>query len=396
MVKSISDKLTQLKASETVLFDAKVKSKEALGERIISLVTGDPVEGTPSSICQGAIEAIQKNQTKYGASAGLIQLRESVSQKLKKDNQLNYSPKQIVISSGVKQSVSVILTVLLNIGDEVIIPSPYWVTYPNLVSLCSAKPIIIEGSFENNLKLTPEQLENSITPRTKLVILNSPNNPTGVVYTKDELQALSNIILKYDLYCLSDEIYEKIIYGQAEHFSIAACSGMLERTIVVNGFSKAYAMTGWRLGYSASPTLIATAISHFQSQSSHHPSMISQYAGLVALQQEVEFPKQLKQSLEFKKKNVENILNTIENIQFQSPQGAFYFLIDIQYYLKRSFLKDSKELSIYLLENYGIGVMSGSAFGKEGMIRISFTASESDLKQGLKLLKQGLESLTSI
>ena len=393
MLKPLSEKVLNLKPSPTILLDTEVKKRISNQETIINMIVGETIESTPSSICQTAIEAIQKNKTKYGATSGLAQLKTGISQQLKSEFNLHYQDTQIVVSAGVKQSISQAFISLLNRNDEVIIPAPYWVTYPDLVSLCEAKPVIIRTKFENYFKLTAQELESSITSKTKLVVLNSPNNPSGAVYTHDELNALAQVIVKHNLYCLSDEIYHKIIYDKQTYTSMAQCLQMQERTILVDGFSKAYAMTGWRLGYSVSPPHIAQKIADLQSQMTHHPSMISQYGGIAALKEQ-KFVKQLKNSLEEKRNIVLNFLQNISDVSFQIPVGAFYFWLNIESFLKSSHsISNSQELSRYLLQKFSVAVMPGSAFGVEGMIRLSFTLDKGLLKQGLKLLQQGLTSL---
>ncbi|MBF0432890.1 MAG: pyridoxal phosphate-dependent aminotransferase [Fibrobacteria bacterium] len=392
-MKPFANRVNKLSVSQTVAIDTKAKALLAAGKDIISLGAGEPSESTPDFICDAAYRATKEGKTKYAAAAGIPELKEEICKKFKKDNVLRYHLDNITISSGAKHCIFNSLLALINPGDEVIIPSPYWVTYPELVTFLGGVPIIIPGDVNTQFKISAKQLASVITPRTKLFILNSPCNPTGTVYSHDELSELSDVIVKNDIYCLSDEIYEKILYDNHKHHCIASLNDDIKkRSIVVNGVSKSYAMTGWRIGYTACEISLAKVIGKIQSQSTLHPATPSQYAALAALKSGNDFIGTMTEGLKRNRQTVIQYLEEIPSISFTEPAGAFYFFIDVSKFLKanNTGISNSTDLCTYLLDDFLLATVPGSAFGHEGFIRISFTAPPAKLAEGLQRLKQAL------
>jgi aspartate aminotransferase len=368
--------------SQTLAIDAKAKQLKAAGQDVISFAAGEPDFDTPDHIKAAAMGAIEDGFTKYTPSSGTAELREAIAEKFYKDNGLNYKPSQIVVNCGAKHSCFNAILATINPGDEVIIPAPYWLSYPEMVRMVGGEPFIVETRREEGYKLKPEALREAISPATRMLILNSPGNPTGAVYTERELCELAEVAMEEDLIILSDEIYEKLVYGNAKHISIASISeGTYERTITVNGFSKAYAMTGWRLGYVAAPQNIASAIDSLQSHSTSHPTSFAQkgaYAALKAPQDcvavmRVEFDKRRQRAVE--------ILKAMPGIELAEPQGAFYLLPDIS-----ATRMSSAEFASELLEKEKVAVVPGIAFGNDYTIRISYATS-------MELIEKGLERI---
>jgi aspartate aminotransferase len=398
-MKSLSLRSIQLAPSLTVAIDTKAKEMIAQGLDVVALGAGEPDFDTPERIKQAAVEAIAHNKTRYTAPDGILALKEAVCRKLNRENQLTYKPSQIVISSGAKHCVFNALLALVNPGDEVIIPAPYWVTYPELVRFLGGVPVILEARIEQGFRITPKQLEDAITPRTKLLILNSPNNPSGAVYPEATLQEFARILVHHDIYCLSDEIYEHMIY-EGKHVSIASFGAEIqERTIVVNGVSKSYAMTGWRIGYLAASAPIAQAIAKIQGQATHHPSNISQWASIEALDHGREFYTQMREAFRKRRQFVLHELAQIPLVQAPNPEGAFYaFPQTSLYYGKKrpdgTIIHGSLDLCNWLLESQKLAIIPGAAFGMDDCVRLSYAASDTLLHKALERFKAGLAELT--
>ena len=387
---SLSNRIQKVKPSSTLAVAAKAAELKAQGKDIIGLGTGEPDFDTPDSIKQAAIQAIHDGATKYTAVDGTASLKAAIISKFKRDNALDYSAEQILVSSGGKQSFFNLCQALLNQGDEVIIPAPYWVSYPDIALLADATPVIIETTIENQLKITPEQLENAITNNTKLFVINSPSNPTGVAYNKAELSALADVLLKYpDVLIATDDMYEHIIWADGGFVNILnACPELYERCIVLNGVSKAYAMTGWRIGYAAGPELLIKAMKKVQSQSTSNPAAVSQYAAEAALSGDQSCITNMLN--EFKKRHdyVVSELNSIPGVRCLKSDGTFYAFPDTSELALKVGCKNDSEFAEYLIEQVGLALVPGSAFGAVGHLRISYAASMETLENAISRLKK--------
>jgi aspartate aminotransferase len=397
-MKPLASRMGLISPSMTVAIDSKAKELKAAGKDVVGLGAGEPDFDTPEHIKAAAIKSIQDGMTKYTPPAGMLPMKEAICRKFKRENNLDYKNDNIVVSSGAKHSITNVLLALIEEGDEVIIPTPYWVTYPELVKFVGGKPVFVEAGVENEFRITPEQLEAAITPKTKMVIINSPSNPTGSLYTEDTLRQFAEIIVRHDLYCMSDEIYEHLLYDEEKHASIASFGPeIFERTIVVNGVSKAFAMTGWRIGYIGASAKIAKAMSTVQSQATHHPANASQYASIAALDGGLESVKTM--GVEFVKRRdfVVSELRSIEGVQIPTPKGAFYAFPDVSTYLGKSVngrkIEGSIDLCAFLLEDQLLAVVPGAAFGADGCIRLSYATGMATLEEALKRLKAGLAKL---
>jgi len=380
----ISERIKQLAPSLTLEVSAKAKELKSQGIDVIDFGAGEPDSDSPFEVKQAGIEAIQNNFTHYTAVGGIDELKQVIVNKFRIENNIDYTPEQILVSSGAKHSIHNIMQALLNLGDEVLIPLPYWVSYPEQVKLAQANPILVESN--QDFKVTPELLKEKLTNQTKLLILNSPNNPSGAVYTKNELQALADFIIENNLLVLSDEIYEKLIY-ETEHISIASLNEEIKnRTIVVNGVSKSYAMTGWRIGYCAGPVPIIKAATKYQGQTTSNPTSISQKAAIAALNSQSSFVQDMKQEYEKRMNYVHKVLNTIPGIKINKPAGAFYFFIDVSNFYNDK-IKDSISFSKLLLDKVKVVVVPGAAFGMDNFIRISYSIALEDIEKGLQKLK---------
>lgn len=393
----LSDKVRQISPSPTLSITAKANKMKAEGINVIGFGAGEPDFDTPTNIKEAAKKAIDKGFTKYTPTAGIKELKEAICAKFKKDNNLDYAPDEILVSCGAKHSIFNVIIAMCADGDEVILPSPYWVSYPEMVKIAGAKVVVLNTSQETNFKITPKQLEKAINRNTKLLVLNSPSNPTGMVYNKEELAALSRVILKAGIYCLSDEIYEKVIYDEP-HISIASLSHeMKQKTIVVNGVSKAYAMTGWRIGYCAGPKELIQAMSNLQDHSTSNPTSIAQAASVEALtgsQSEL-----VRMVLEFKKRRdfmIERI-NSIKGLRTIKPQGAFYCWVDICGILNKSIngkkISDSFAFTDALLNNAHVAVVPGGVFGDNNYIRLSYATSMENIIEGLNRIERFINKL---
>ncbi|MBN2259025.1 MAG: pyridoxal phosphate-dependent aminotransferase [Clostridiales bacterium] len=391
----ISNKLATVTPSFTIGISTKVKELKSKGINVTNLSIGEPDFLTPENIKEAAIKAIQNNMTKYDAAAGLLELRQAISKKLKADNHLEYTPSQIVVSSGAKHSITNTLMAILNPNDEVIVPAPYWVSYPEMVKLTGGIPIFIDTKKENSFKLQPTELENAITKKTKAIFITNPSNPTGIIYSKEELKPLVDICVKNNIYIISDEIYEKISFG-SEFTSIASFSKeAYDLTITVNGLSKAASMTGWRIGYTASNEELAKAMGSIQGHLVSHPSTISQWAALEAMVNSEESTHEMVRIYKERKELIVEILKNIPQVSYIEPQGAFYFFIDISNLKDKLTYTDSLSLKVCddLLEKHLVAFVPGIAFGNDDFIRMSYATSMENIEKGLQELKKYAESL---
>ncbi|MBZ4655554.1 MAG: aminotransferase class, partial [Thermoanaerobacter sp.] len=380
--------------SMTLEITAKAKQLKAQGVDVIDFGVGEPDFDTSDYIKEAAIDAIKKGYTKYTPSSGISELKKAVCNKLLKDNSLKYQPEQIVISNGAKHSIYNALCAILNPGDEVIIPVPYWLSYPEMVRLAYGKPVFVKTKAENDFKITAEELKNAITSKTKALILNTPNNPTGSVYTKEELEELAKIIEEANIFVISDEIYEKLIY-EGSHISIASLNEKIkELTILVNGMSKAYAMTGWRIGYTASSLEIAKVMSNIQSHTTSNPNSIAQYASVAALSGDETVIKRMAE--EFNKRRIYMVerINKIKGLKSNKPQGAFYVMVNIDEYIgkeiKGKIIRGSIDFANALIEGANVAVVPALPFGMDNYIRISYATSIENIEKGLNRIEEFL------
>ena len=384
--------------SPTLTIDAQAKKMQVAGIQVINFSAGEPDFDTPEHIKQAAITALNKGMTKYTPVAGTLELKEAIRQKLKTDNQLDYQPEEIVVTVGAKHALYNTLQVLCGVRDEVILPAPYWVSYLEQIKLAESTPVIVPTKAENNFKLTPEELAAAINERTKLIILNSPANPTGTVYTAKELAALGEILVKHKIYLISDEIYEKLVYNQIKHVSIAALDQKLkELTVVVNGVSKAYAMTGWRIGYAAAPLAIAKAMADLQSHCTSNPTSIAQAASVAALSGSQEDTKAMAAVFQKRRDFMYQEVSAIPGVSCNLPQGAFYLFPDFSAYFGKHFqgkeIKGASNLASVWLENIQVAVVPGIAFGDDRFMRLSYATSLENIKEGVNRIKTFLARL---
>jgi len=384
-----ANRATVITPSQTLAIDAKAKQLKAAGEDVIGLAAGEPDFDTPEHIKAAAMGALEAGFTKYTPSSGIPELRQAIAEKLKADNDLDYEPSQIIVNCGAKHSCFNAMLAILNEGDEVIIPAPYWLSYPEMVRMVGGEPYIVETTAESGYKLTPDQLRENISPGTKMLILNSPSNPTGAVYTETELVELAEIALEEQIYVLSDEIYEKLVYGDAKHTSIAAFTDTtLENTIVVNGFSKSYAMTGWRLGYLAAPKAIAKAIDSLQSHSTSNPTSFAQKGALAALKGPQDCVEEMRLKFDERRRRMHELLKNMPSISVVEPQGAFYMMVDIS-----AFGIDSTNFCTQLLEKEKVALVPGLAFGNDRTVRMSFATDLENIEKALGRFSRFCQSL---
>ncbi len=391
----VSNSLKRIKPSPTIAVTSKAREMRAAGKDVIGLGAGEPDFDTPDNIKEAAIDAIRKGDTKYTAVDGTPALKKAIQAKFFRENNLSYELDQISVGTGGKQVLYNAFMATINKGDEVIIPAPYWVSYPDIVLLAGGKPKVIKCDEKNNFKLTPEKLTKSISKKTKWIIINSPSNPTGSGYTKDEIIALSKILIKYkNLYILSDDIYEHITYDGFKFFTIAQIEKLKSRTLTMNGVSKSYSMTGWRIGYAAGPKDIIKAMAKIQSQSTSNPTSISQAAAVEALNGTQDFITERSNSFKERRNFVVDSLNNIKGISCLSPEGAFYVFPNCKKLLnKKTKLKTDKDFVEKLLEKAEVAVVQGSAFGLDGYFRISYATSMENLKKAMKRIKTFCDSL---
>ena len=375
----ISERAAQLTPSLTLSIDSKAKAMKAEGLDVCGFGAGEPDFDTPEHIKRAAIEALEAGFTKYTPNAGIPELRQAISDKFAADNGLNYRAGQVVVSNGAKHACYNAILATCQPGDEVVIPAPYWVSYPDMVRLVGAEPVIVPTSERNGWKMRPEDFENAMTPRTKMLIMNSPGNPTGSVYTREELEAIVNVAAEEDIYVLSDEIYEKLVYDDVKHVSIASLSQeAYDLTITVNGFSKSYAMTGWRLGYLAAPEAVVRAVDSIQSHTSSNPSSFSQYGALAALKGDQQPLSDMREEFDMRRNYMFDRLSKISNITAIKPQGAFYILVNIS-----QLGLTSQNFADRLLSKANVAVVPGAAFGDDRTVRFSYATSLDVIKKGL-------------
>ena len=397
MTKPISTRTQNIAASLTVAIDTMAKQMIAEGKDVVSLGAGEPDFPTPEPIRAAACKAINEGKTRYTAPVGIAEVREAVAEKLRAENGLDYKASQIIMTSGAKHAVFNALAALVNPGDEVVIPAPYWVTYPELVKWLGGKPVIVNTTIESGFKLGAEALRNACTDKTKAIILNNPCNPTGATYTRQELAGLAEVIIEKDIYCISDEVYEYFVYN-TEFCSAAAFPGMPERTIVVNGFSKSHCMTGWRIGYDAAPAPIAKIIGKIQGQATHHPSNVAQYAALGALQMDKSHVNEMLAAFKRRRDYMVSQVSEIVPEPVRAPEGAFYLFAPVSAFYGKStpsgkVIGGSVELCSYLLESEGLAIVPGAAFGDDNCVRFSYAASDKTLQKACERFKRGLQSL---
>ena len=392
----VSNSLKRIKPSPTIAVTSKAREMRAAGKDVIGLGAGEPDFDTPDNIKEAAIEAIRKGDTKYTAVDGTPALKKAIQAKFSRENDLSYNLDQISVGTGGKQVLYNAFMATINKGDEVIIPAPYWVSYPDIVLIAGGKPRIIKCDEKNNFKLTPEKLTKAVSKKTKWIIINSPSNPTGSGYTKDEIIALSKILIKYkNLYILSDDIYEHITYDGFKFFTIAQIEKLKSRTLTMNGVSKSYSMTGWRIGYAAGPKEIIKAMAKIQSQSTSNPTSISQAAAVEALNGTQDFILERSNSFKERRNFVVDSLNNIKGISCLSPEGAFYVFPNCKKLLNnKTKLKTDKDFVEKLLEKAEVAVVQGSAFGLEGYFRISYATSMDNLKKAMERIKSFCNSLS--
>ncbi len=395
MNQPLSERIKSLPASATLAMAAKARELKNKGKDIIGLSLGEPDFNTPEFIKEAAIEAINADYNSYTPVDGYAELKEAICTKFKRDNGLAYAPSQIVVSTGAKQSIANAVQVLINPGDDVLLVAPYWVSYSAMVILAEGNPIEIRSGIETDFKITPEQLEQAITPKTKLVMLNSPNNPSGSMYSKSEYEALAAVLLKHpDIFVLSDEIYEHIHYDEATPFSFAAIPSMYNRTITVNGLAKAFAMTGWRIGYLGGPEWIAKACTKIQGQVTSGTNCIAQRAAITAVLAPVGKIKYMVDEFDFRRKRIIDLLQDIEGFEVNVPKGAFYVFPDISAFfgkkLKGKLIENASDFAMYLLEEANVATVTGDAFGCPKNIRISYAASLENIEEAIRRIAEAV------
>ncbi len=393
-MEALSARINSLPVSATLAMAAKARELKNEGIDVIGLSLGEPDFNTPEFIKDAAIQAVNDNYNAYSPVDGYADLKQAIITKFKRDNGLEYAANQIVVSTGAKQSIANVCMVLLNPGDEVLLPAPYWVSYSAIATLAEAKSTIIPTSIDNDFKITPEQLEAAITPKTKLIMFNSPNNPSGTIYTEDEYRALGKVLEKYpDIYIMSDEIYEHINYG-TPHFSIAAIPALYDRTITVNGVAKAFAMTGWRIGYIGAPAWIAKACNKMQGQITSGANCIAQRATITALEAPVSNIQYMVDEFQNRRKLIIELLTAIPGFRINEPEGAFYVFPDVSYYFGKTMngkiINDASDFALYLLEEAHVATVTGDAFGNGDCIRISYAASVDNIKEAIARIAKAL------
>ena len=391
----LSKRIKSLPISATLSMAAKARELKNNGVDIIGLSLGEPDFNTPKFIKDAAINAVNDNWNSYSPVDGYLDLKAAICNKFKRDNGISYESSQIVVSTGAKQSIANVCMVLLNPGDEVLLPAPYWVSYSAIATLAEAESKIIPTSIDTDFKITPEQLENSINSKTKLVMFNSPNNPSGTIYTENELRALGKVLEKYpNIYILSDEIYEHINYG-TPHFSIASIPELYERTITVNGVAKAFAMTGWRIGYIGAPEWIAKACNKMQGQITSGANCIAQRATIAAVNAPISQIQYMVDEFSKRREIIIDLLKAIPGIKINQPQGAFYVFPDVSDYFGRTLnnkkIENASDFAIYLLEEAHVATVTGEAFGNGDCIRISYAASEKNIREAIKRISKSLQ-----
>lgn len=395
---TLSNKIRNIEESQTLALTAKAKRMKDSGIDVVSLTAGEPDFPTPRHVKEAAIKAIEANFTKYTSNAGISELLDGIIRKFSNDNDLHFERDQIIVSAGAKQSIYNVLQAICNKGDEVVFFSPYWVSYPEMVKLADAKPVIVPTSIENKFKPDLHKLRQAINAKTKALILNSPNNPSGVVFTRSELEDMAQIVREANIFVISDEIYEKVMYDGNKHFSIGSIKSIRENVITVNGVSKAFSMTGWRIGYAGGPLAVMEAAARVQSQVTSNANSIAQKAAVAALNGGVSELESMVEEFKKRRDFAYEKLSAIRNIAVTRPGGAFYFLFDVsRFYGKKNngqLVKNSAEMGTYLLDHHHVGSVPGIAFGDDRCLRISYACSMTELERGMERIKRGLEALS--
>ena len=398
MKNRIANRMSAISPSLTLAISAKAKAMKGAGEDVVSFGVGEPDFNTPQHIIDAAKKALDNGHTKYTPSSGLLPLRKAICEKFKKDNNLDYEPSQIIVSNGAKHSIFNACYAVLDEGDEVIIPKPYWLTYPEVVKVCGATPVYLDCKKENKYKFTAEDLKAVITSKTKMLIFNSPSNPTGAVYAEDEVRAIAKVCEEAEIFVLADEIYEKLCYNGVKPFSIAACSEkMKELTIVVNGVSKTYAMTGWRIGYLAAPKDVAKAIDSFQSHATSNASSISQWATIEALNSSEAEIQAMVDVFDKRRAKLLQLISEIDGVAAVEPDGAFYVMLVVGGLYGKSYqgkpITDSVAFADILLESEKVATVPGVSFGADDCVRLSYALSDEDIIKGLERIKRFVSQL---
>ena len=396
----LSDRIINMAESETLAMTAKARELKAQGKDVISLSIGEPDFNTPEQVKQAAKKAIDDNFTHYPPVPGYADLKDAICEKFRRDNGLDYTPEQIVVSTGAKQSIYQVVQVLVNPGDEVVIPTPFWVSYKEIVRVAGGVPVYVKTKLENDFKVTPEQLEAAITPKTKLIMFSSPSNPTGMLYTKDELKGIAQVVARHEnLFVMADEIYEHINFV-GKHESIAQFPEVKERVITINGVAKGFAMTGWRIGFIGAPTIIAKACNKLQGQVTSATCSIAQKATVEAMHMDPKTSKdiiEMRNIFQQRRDMVYKLLCDIPGLKVRLPQGAFYFFPDCSSYYGKSFngkkIENSTDMAFYLLNEANVATVMGSAFGDDSCIRLSYATSEELLREALRRIKEALANL---
>lgn len=393
-----SRKAKNINPSITLAITAKAKALKAEGVDVVSFGAGEPDFNTPKNIIDAAIRAMEEGKTKYTPTAGIIELREAICNKLEKDNNLKYNPNQIIVSTGAKQCLADVFMAILNPGDEVIVPTPYWVSYPELIKLADGTPVFVEANEKAGYKYTIEDLEKVVTDKTKALVLNSPNNPTGTIYQKEELEVIAEFAKKHDILIISDEMYEKLIYDGEKHISIASLSqDAYERTVVINGVSKAYAMTGWRIGYAAAKEEIIKLMVSVQSHVTSNPNSIAQYASVEALNGPTDELVKMIAEFDNRRKFMVKRIGEMEGLDIIYPKGAFYLMINVSSVYGKAIngktINSSLDFSAELLEEEKVAVIPGAAFGLDKFIRLSYATAQKDIEEGLNRIENFIKKL---
>lgn len=393
-LRRLSQRASEIRPAPTLAIASRARQMRLDGIDVVSFSTGEPDFDTPESIAAAGIEAIRSGFTHYTDATGIPELRAAVARKFVEENGVPSTAETVMVSSGGKHAIFNVLAAIVDPGDNVIVQSPYWVSYPSLVSILGGTPRILDTTFESGYRMTPEQLRSAIDERTRCIILNSPSNPTGVMYSPDELRTFAEIAREHGCYILSDELYEKIVYGTVEHFSVGSIEGLSDLVITVNGVSKAWAMTGWRIGYATGPADVIRAAGAIQSQTTSNPTSISQVAALAALTDGVDEAERLRQAFERRRGLVLEEMRDIEGFRFVPPDGAFYVYADISRLLGDRF-SGSVDFSEYLLVDHAVAVVPGLAFGNDSGIRISYACSDEDIRKGMQRIREGVQRLVA-
>lgn len=393
-----AERVSQITPSVTLQITAKAGQLKQEGKDVIGFGAGEPDFNTPDHIIQAAIKAMYEGKTKYTPTPGINELKQAIVKKFRDDNGLVYEPAQILVSTGAKQSLANAMLALVDDGDEVLMAVPYWVSYPELVKLAGGVPVYLNGSPDNQYKMTPELIEQHITPRSKILIINSPNNPSGTIYSREKLAAIAQVCKAHNLIIISDEIYEKLIYGGIRHESIAAVSqDAFDRTIVVNGVSKAYAMTGWRIGYLAGPTGLVKQMSSIQSHMTSNPCSIAQYASLEAIAGDQSFVAEMKEEFEARRDLLVSLIEEIPEVTCIKPEGAFYVMMDVHQLFGRTYkgtlISNAMDFSDQLLSDQLVAVVPGEGFGIEGFIRLSYATSKENIRKGMTRVRDFIAAM---